>query len=201
MINVTLTYSPNKSTFPAGERIFPVGKVGVIVVYPDSIVGVWGRRPGGWENKVAFDPIPGRGLLRGAPATSSAAAEVAATAAVGGPVEPLRLPRLMARVPAGFDPADADQSALERAAGSSEGGLMLSAFIESMVRGPGGLFVPREFIPGPVAIEDVFEDVVGLVGDDGVPVRQAVSLLDIRKAGLARLAFTKKVPSREPAVV
>jgi hypothetical protein len=107
----------------------------------------------------------------------------------------------MARVPAGFDPADADQSALERAAGSSEGGLMLSAFIESMVRGPGGLFVPREFIPGPVAIEDVFEDVVGLVGDDGVPVRQAVSLLDIRKAGLARLAFTKKVPSREPAVV
>ena len=197
MVTVTMSYSPQTLLFPAGERLFPVGKVGVLILYPDNIVGVWGRVPGGWQNKVAGDPIIERGLLRPLPATAAAAQTFfdKESLVIGPLTGPLVLPRLMARIPEGFDPADAEQAALEKAAGSDDGDAMLSTFVESMVRGPDGLFVPREFIPGPVALEDVFEDVGGLVGDDGTPKVQQVSLQEIRKAGLARLAFTKQAPS------
>ena len=209
MVTVTLSYSPQTLLFPAGERLFPVGKIGVLVLYPDHIVGVWGRVPGGWENKVAGDQILERGLLRPLPETALAARRFFeyASASVLPITGPLTMPRLMVRLPEGFDPADADQTALEAAAGSGDGDTMLSTFVESMVRGPGGLFAPREFIPGPVALEDVFEDVgvpgeIGsLVGDTGVPWFQQVNLQEIRKAGLARLAFTKAIPRRKPAGV
>jgi hypothetical protein len=108
----------------------------------------------------------------------------------------------MVRLPEGFDPADANQAALSRAANSEEGGAMLSTFVKSMVRGPGGLFAPREFIPGPVALEDVFEDVAGLVNEDGSARFQRATLREIRSAGLARLAFTKALkPRLKPAGV
>jgi len=108
----------------------------------------------------------------------------------------------MVRLPEGFDPADANQAALSRAANSEEGGAMLSTFVKSMVRGPGGLFAPREFIPGPVALEDVYEDVAGLVNEDGSARFQRATLREIRKAGLARLAFTKALkPRLKPAGV
>ena len=197
MVTVTMSYSPQTLIFPAGERLFPVGKIGILVLYPDNIVGVWGRRPGGWTNLVAGDPIIERGLLRPIPASAAAAQTFfeKESLIIGPLTGPLVLPRLMARIPEGFDPADADQPALEAAAGSDDGDTMLSTFVKSMVRGAGGLFVPREFIPGPVALEDVFEDVGGLVGDDGVPKVQQVTLAEIRKARLARLAFTKQAPS------
>ena len=197
MVTVTMSYSPSTLLFPAGERLFPVGKVGVLILYPDNIVGVWSRIPGGWENKVAGDPIVERGLLRPIPASAAAAQTFfeKESLVIGPLTGPLVLPRLMARVPESFDPADAYQAALEKAAGSGDGDAMLSTFVESMVRGPDGLFVPREFIPGPLALEDVFEDVGSLVGDDGAPKVQQVTLAEIRKARLARLAFTKQAPS------
>lgn len=197
MVTISLSYSPASLGFPAGERLFPVGKIGVLVLYPDNIVGVWGRRPGGWVNLVAGDPIIERGLLRPIPASAAAAQTFfeKESLVIGPLTGPLVLPRLMARIPEGFDPADADQTALEKAAGSDDGDAMLSTFVESTVRGPDGLFVPRGFIPGPVALEDVFEDVGGLVGDDGVPKVQQVTLQELRKARLARLAFTKQAPS------
>lgn len=198
MVTISLSYSPNKAVFPAEGRLFPVGKVGVMVLYPDAIVGIWGRVPGGWENKVAGDPIIERGLLRPLPSTAAAAQDFfnRASLVIGALTGPLVLPRLMVRIPEDFDPADAEQAALEKAAGSDDGDTMLSTFVESMVRGPDGLFVPREFIPGPVALEDVFEDVSKLVNEDGSTKVQQVTLQELRKAGLARLAFSKKIPIR-----
>ena len=198
MVTVTMSYSPSTLLFPAGERLFPVGKVGVLILYPDNIVGVWSRIPGGWENKVAGDPIVERGLLRPIPASAAAAQTFfeKESLVIGPLTGPLVLPRLMARVPESFDPADAYQAALEKAAGSGDGDAMLSTFVESMVRGPDGLFVPREFIPGPVALEDVFEDVSKLVNEDGSTKVQQITLQELRKAGLARLAFSKKIPIR-----
>lgn len=112
MVTVTLSYSPATLSFPTGERLFPVGKIGVLVLYPDNIVGVWSRVPGGWANKVAGDQVLERGLLKPLPETALAARRFFEYASVSVlPITgPLALPRLMARVPAGFDPADGSSS-------------------------------------------------------------------------------------------
>ena len=116
MITITMSYSPQTLIFPAGERLFPVGKVGVLILYPDNIVGVWSRVPGGWKNKVAGDQVLERGLLRPLPETALAARRFFedASASVLPTTGALALPRLMVRVPAGFDPADADTGKLLR---------------------------------------------------------------------------------------
>jgi hypothetical protein len=198
MAVVTLTCSAWSNRFPKGETFFPVGRVGVLVKYPDQTVGVFSSDPqtGDLVNRQAIDPVQGRGLFKGYPkGTPANRLEVDRASAVveAGSVLPamvVRMPRFYVAYDGNVSTDIASIAALERAAGSSNPDLLLKAWFSSLRRWGIFTMVPLDLVEGGCPPERIFESVEGLVDADGFAVPQLVYPEALAREGL-RIKFIK----------
>jgi hypothetical protein len=198
MAVVTLTCSAWSNRFPKGETFFPVGRVGVLVKYPDQTVGVFSSDPqtGDLVNRQAIDPVQGRGLFKGYPkGTPANRLEVDRASAVveAGSVLPamvVRMPRFYVAYDGNVSTDIASIAALERAAGSSNPELLMKAWFSSLRRWGIFTMVPLDLVEGGCPPERIFESVEGLVDADGFAVPQLVYPEALAREGL-RIKFIK----------
>ena len=198
MAVVTLTCSAWSNRFPKGETFFPVGRVGVLVKYPDQTVGVFSSDPqtGDLVNRQAIDPVQGRGLFKGYPkGTPANRLEVDRASAVveAGSVLPamvVRMPRFYVAYDGNVSTDIASIAALERAAGSSNPDLLLKAWFSSLRRWGIFTMVPLDLVEGGCPPERIFESVEGVVDADGFAVPQLVYPEALAREGL-RIKFIK----------
>ena len=203
---VSMTASAWSNRFPKGETFFPVGRIGVLVKYPDHTVGVFSSSPktGEFENKQAIDPIPGRGLFKGfcreTPANKAEFERASALVAAGEviPSAELKLPQFYVACRA--ETTDiANLSKLERFAGSSDPDTMLKAWYGSLRRFGAFTMVPLDLVDGEVDPARIFECVEGLVDGDGFAVPQLVYQDQLAKEGL-KLKFNRGRKARYTVV-
>ena len=198
MAVVSLTCSAWSNRFPKGEVFFPVGRVGVVVKYPDQTVGVFSSDPqtGELVNRQAIDPVSGRGLFKGYPkGTPANRAEIDRASALveAGAVLPavvVRLPRFFVAYDSSVTTDVASLAALERAAGSDKPDLLMKVWYSSLRRWGIFTMVPLDLVEGGCPPERIFECVEGLVDADGFAVPQLVYPEALAKEGL-RIKFIK----------
>ena len=198
MAVVSLTCSAWSNRFPKGEVFFPVGRVGVLVKYPDQTVGVFSSNPqtGELENRQAIDPVSGRGLFKGYPkGTPANKVEIDRASALveSGAVLPsmtVKMPRFYCAFDSAVTTDVASLAALERAAGSSNPDLLLKVWYSSLRRWGIFTMIPLELVEGECPPERIFESVEGLVDADGFAVPQLVYPEALAKEGL-RVKFIK----------
>ena len=198
MATVSFTASAWSNRFPTGETFFPVGRIGVLVKYPDQTVGVFSSDPqtGDLVNRQAIDPVSGRGLFKGYPkGTPANRLEVDRASALveAGAVLPavvVRLPRFFVAYDSSVTTDVASLAALERAAGSDKPDLLMKVWYSSLRRWGIFTMVPLELVEGGCPPERIFESVEGLVDVDGFAVPQLVYPEGLAKEGL-RIRFIK----------
>ena len=198
MAIVSFTASAWSNRFPKGEVFFPVGRVGVLVKYPDQTVGVFSSDPqtGELENRQAIDPVAGRGLFKGYPkGTPANRAEIDRASALveSGSVLPamaVRMPRFYVAYDGNVSTDIASLAALERAAGSSNPDHLLKAWFTSLRRWGIFTMVPLDLVEGSVPPERIFESVEGLVDGDGFSIPQLVYPEALSREGL-KIKFIK----------
>lgn len=198
MATVSLTCSAWSNRFPKGETFFPVGRVGIVVKYPDQTVGVFSSNPqtGELENRQAIDPVSGRGLFKGYPkGTPANKTEVERASALveSGAVLPamsVRMPRFYVAYDGNVSTDVASIAALERAACSSNPDLLLKVWYSSLRRWGIFTMIPLELVEGGCPPERIFECVEGLVDADGFAVPQLVYPEALAREGL-RIKFIK----------
>ena len=198
MAVVSLTCSAWSNRFPKGETFFPVGRIGVLVKYPDQTVGVFSSDPqtGELENRQAIDPVQGRGLFKGYPkGTPANRVEIDRASALvdSGAVLPsmtVKMPRFYVAYDGNVSTDIASIAALERAAGSSNPDHLLKVWYSSLRRWGIFTMVPLELVEGGCPPERIFESVEGLVDVDGFAVPQLVYPEGLAKEGL-RIRFIK----------
>ena len=198
MAVVTLTCSAWSNRFPKGETFFPVGRVGVLVKYPDQTVGVFSANPqtGELENRQAIDPVVGRGLFKGYPKGTPAnriEIERASALVESGAVLPamaVKMPRFYVAYDGNVSTDIASLAALEQAAKSSNPDLLLKVWYSSLRRWGIFTMVPLDLVEGGCPPERIFESVEGLVDGDGFSVPQLVYPEGLAKENL-RITFIK----------
>jgi hypothetical protein len=198
MATVSLTCSAWSNRFPKGETFFPVGRVGIVVKYPDQTVGVFSSNPqtGELENRQAIDPVVSRGLFKGYPkGTPANRLEIDRASALveSGAVLPsmtVKMPRFYVAYDGNVSTDVASLAALERAAGSSNPDLLLKVWYSSLRRWGIFTMIPLELVEGGCPPERIFESVEGLVDADGFAVPQLVYPEALAKEGL-RIKFIK----------
>jgi hypothetical protein len=198
MALVSLTCSAWSSRFPKGETFFPVGRVGIVVKYPDQTVGVFSSNPqtGELENRQAIDPVQGRGLFKGYPkGTPANKTEVDRASALveAGAVLPavvVRMPKFYVAYDGNVSTDIASLAALERAAKSSNPDHLLKVWYSSLRRWGIFTMVPLDLVEGGCPPERIFECVEGLVDADGFAVPQLVYPEALAREGL-RIKFIK----------
>lgn len=198
MAVVTLTCSAWSNRFPKGETFFPVGRIGVLVKYPDHTVGVFSSDPqtGELVNRQAIDPVVSRGLFKGYPkGTPANRVEIDRASALveSGAVLPamaVRMPRFFAAFDGVVDTDKANLAALEKAAGSTDPDRVLGAWFSSLRRWGIFTMVPLDLVEGGVPPERIFESVEGLVDGDGFSIPQLVYPEGLAKENL-RIKFIK----------
>jgi hypothetical protein len=198
MAVVSLTCSAWSNRFPKGETFFPVGRIGVLVKYPDQTVGVFSSDPqtGELVNRQAIDPIVGRGLFKGYPkGTPANKVEIDRASALveAGSVLPamaVRMPRFYCAFDSAVTTDVASLAALERAAGSSNPDLLMKVWYSSLRRWGIFTMIPLNLVEGGCPPERIFECVEGLVDGDGFAVPQLVYPEGLAKENL-RIKFIK----------
>lgn len=198
MAIVSLTCSAWSNRFPKGEAFFPVGRVGVLVKYPDQTVGVFSSNPqtGELDNKQAIDPVAGRGLFKGYPkGTPANRVEIERASALvdAGTVLPamaVKMPKFYVAFDGVVDTDLADLAALERVAGSDRPDAVLAAWHSSLRRWGIFTMVPLDLVDGVCPPERIFECVEGLVDVDGFAIPQLVYPEALAREGL-RIKFIK----------
>lgn len=198
MATVSFTCSAWSNRFPKGETFFPVGRIGVLVKYPDQTVGVFSSSPqtGELENRQAIDPVQGRGLFKGYPkGTPANRVEIDRASALvdAGAVLPamaVKMPRFYVAFDGVVDTDKASLAALERAAGSDDPDLLLKVWFTSLRRWGIFTMVPLDLVEGGCPPERIFECVEGLVDADGFAVPQLVYPEALAREGL-RIKFIK----------
>lgn len=198
MAVVTLTCSAWSNRFPKGEHFFPVGRIGVLVKYPDQTVGVFSSDPqtGELVNRQAIDPVSGRGLFKGYPkGTPANRVEIERASALveSGSVLPamaVKMPKFYVAYDGNVSTDIASLAALERAAGSDKPDLLLKVWYSSLRRWGIFTMVPLELVEGGCPPERIFECVEGLVDADGFSIPQLVYPEALAREGL-RIKFIK----------
>jgi len=198
MAVVTLTCSAWSNRFPKGETFFPVGRIGVLVKYPDQTVGVFSSDPqtGDLINRQAIDPVHGRGLFKGYPkGTPANKVEIDRASALvdSGAVLPsmtVKMPKFFAAFDSSVSTDVASLAALERTAGSSNPDQLLKVWYSSLRRWGIFTMVPLDLVDGGVSPERIFESVEGLVDGDGFAIPQLVYPEGLAKENL-RIRFIK----------
>lgn len=198
MATVSFTCSAWSNRFPKGETFFPVGRIGVLVKYPDQTVGVFSSDPQTGEliNRQAIDPIAGRGLFKGYPkGTPANKIEIDRASALveAGAVLPavvVRLPRFFVAYDSSVTTDVASLAALERAAGSDKPDLLMKVWYSSLRRWGIFTMVPLDLVEGGCPPERIFECVEGLIDADGFAVPQLVYPEALAREGL-RIKFIK----------
>lgn len=190
----TFTTSPFLGGVTVKTRFSPLGDVGLIVVYPDGVVGVFvlsREKRGKWVNMQAGCLYGQKFRLLGGSAAIAAALAITARAVK---VDRVRVPPLWVACRPGVDPGEiASGVALARWAGSPDPMVQLEVWSKTVVGWGQFTMVPLELFEGPVDPAWVYEDMDGL-HENGVPIVQKVPTrwLEALGMGEGNLRFTQK---------